>query len=843
MVKKQNLQKKLDKPSIKSKVRKPPSRAKLLGAITLLALGLLIMPSGFVLADIIQDEIDKGIAEQISLPTDDKGDKYDEWVSNDYDDAPEVIRTFYIWNLTNPEGVLAGDKPNYEEVGPFVFREFIEKYAIEFSDDEEEVTFKEYSNFQQISGDNLTEVMITNINPAFLGAIELGGGTERGFLQLLLPIVLTTLMEEFEAIYTESIENTLSNHTWIEETIREMVKDCVNLIPLLVSGTVGDIMMDSLTTDILEEFLRDAMPTWEDVFYEEWANDYFPEINANFSILIDNVEYRPFNLLEDQIEQTNRDILSDPDVQDIMNEAIRKTGADIVDESGSESGVGIDIEYNLLNKTILPESDLNISTTIVIEGPRFVRTYQALSLIDAVVMDLATYIVTGGTGLTIEQCVDLWNKSNPYSLTGVDVEINKIWNDAMNGDTESRQLLNDTFNLIDPQLDYILDWIDASLTSWIPNAAQYQLDEWNSGLIVRRSAEEWLFEANDTAVNIHSQYYQRDFDRSVIRTFENPQNTAEAEEFNTPSMTVKTGEGDIEDVGQIIEYNGQETINIWAEPIKVEGTNGMQYGPDVSSEDTLKVFSKDLMRVVELEYDEPAEIYNIDLLRFEFSEDTFKANPTYLMETSLINLAPVEKYRNVPVRVSKPHFLGAEVSIQTGVNGMKPNSDIHDTYIDIEPLTGLTMNARQCAQLNFELSNYPLMYTNISNIVMPILWYEQTGEVTEELADMFKDELYSAIELKENVPMVFLGIGAALCIPGAYLTTIQTIKRRRFKKEGLTKVKSESVLQKKGIAKKDKILGGTDASKLENREVPMLDSNKPIGLKTDEIPKPRSDNE
>lgn len=40
----------------------------------------------------------------------------------------------YIFNVTNPDGFLAGEKPRLAEVGPFVYREDMEKVNIQFHD-------------------------------------------------------------------------------------------------------------------------------------------------------------------------------------------------------------------------------------------------------------------------------------------------------------------------------------------------------------------------------------------------------------------------------------------------------------------------------------------------------------------------------------------------------------------------------------------------------------------------------------------------------------------------------------------------------------------------------------
>uniref|UniRef100_A0A182J2E2 Scavenger receptor class B n=1 Tax=Anopheles atroparvus TaxID=41427 RepID=A0A182J2E2_ANOAO len=57
-------------------------------------------------------------------------------ISFHYWQRPGVTRLtkVYIFNVTNPEGFLAGEKPKLVEVGPFVYREDMEKVNIKFHD-------------------------------------------------------------------------------------------------------------------------------------------------------------------------------------------------------------------------------------------------------------------------------------------------------------------------------------------------------------------------------------------------------------------------------------------------------------------------------------------------------------------------------------------------------------------------------------------------------------------------------------------------------------------------------------------------------------------------------------
>ncbi|MFX1408260.1 MAG: hypothetical protein ACFFBW_15020 [Promethearchaeota archaeon] len=802
--------KSIGSPIGKKKVPKRPSKLKTISAITLLALGVVLMPTGFLLSDIIQGEIDKGVAEQVQVPHP-HSSEYEEWESNDYEDAPELYKSFYFWDLTNPEEFLAGNTPNYVEVGPFVFRNYKYKYDVDFSDNKDEVSYKEYNYFVQVGGEDISKVNITNINPAYMGSVELAGGTEEELMKLVFPISLDLLVNIFEEdfpkrmaeeVYTyDGVLDLTADALWIQinDLLGESFAD-------LAAVPLATILMTLTPFENMVALLEDSMPTVQEIIYEKWANDYFPDLEIDMSILfqidpdnppdgLEGIYYDVLNFLFDQIPDLGIALGS------LMAPGFQEASNDLLNEMCSETGEGIDVDWYRCGISGTDPKDI--------------------SLVDR-------RVVPGGTGLTFEQVQALWDKTNPNSLTGMDYELGqRLWFDAMEDPSKLDDIKAEFpfLNGKDDVIGYILEWVNDVCTTWGVNALEFQMKEyWNCFVYTTRTVEEWLFTANDTAVYYHSNYYQRNFDRAYIgflpKFFGHCQNTLEAEANKAVAKyTIKTGRDDAKDVGETIERNGQDKMYIWAEPIEIEGTDGMQFGPDVTEEDTLKVFSRDLLRTVELEYDEPDEIYDIDLLRFELSEDLFEPNPTYLMDTQLINAAPVANLLlgvNAPVMISKPHFLGADISILKGVNGMNPNSDYHDTYIDVEPITGLTMNAKQRIQMNLDVSPSGVYLKDVNRTIIPIYWCEDSGEISEDLAETFKELVYGAIELKETVPLMGLAAGAALCIPGAALTTSQTIKRRKIKKAGLAK---DDKLKQKGKITKRKVLEDKKAPNLKTSEV------------------------
>ena len=53
----------------------------------------------------------------------------------------------------------------------------------------------------------------------------------------------------------------------------------------------------------------------------------------------------------------------------------------------------------------------------------------------------------------------------------------------------------------------------------------------------------------------------------------------------------------------------------------------------------------------------------------------------------VLNLTAVYP-ENLPFFISKPHFLDADPGYRENVSGMHPNRSKHDSFLDIDPLTG-----------------------------------------------------------------------------------------------------------------------------------------------------------
>ena len=59
----------------------------------------------------------------------------------------------------------------------------------------------------------------------------------------------------------------------------------------------------------------------------------------------------------------------------------------------------------------------------------------------------------------------------------------------------------------------------------------------------------------------------------------------------------------------------------------------------------------------------------------------------------------------VPIVLSPPHFYNCDPSLEQGVIGLKSDIEKHDTYLDLEPMTGITLSAHKRGQVSAQ-SNF-----------------------------------------------------------------------------------------------------------------------------------------
>jgi hypothetical protein len=174
---------------------------------------------------------------------------------------------------------------------------------------------------------------------------------------------------------------------------------------------------------------------------------------------------------------------------------------------------------------------------------------------------------------------------------------------------------------------------------------------------------------------------------------------------------------------------------------------------------------------------------NIDMLRFTLpniflqNAAVYPENADYYM-LGFAGLANLTAAGKPGFYVSKPRFLDCDPSIRGNLSATfpVPTYGEHDTFLNVEPTSGATMQAAKRLQLSVNIKPTLYGYQNVSNptqifygifgaslangglvvgpgpsftvtgdgLYMPIFWAEESAEIKDSDADAFVKTLYGA---------------------------------------------------------------------------------------------------
>lgn len=170
---------------------------------------------------------------------------------------------------------------------------------------------------------------------------------------------------------------------------------------------------------------------------------------------------------------------------------------------------------------------------------------------------------------------------------------------------------------------------------------------------------------------------------------------------------------------------------------RIAGSDANQYGRPLTN-DKFQVFISDIYRSAYLKKEKMADWYGIPVKRFAIQSKDMEnstinpANEQYFMfgPSGILNTT---KAANVPVFISFPHFYLADNHLVAAIEGLNPQESIHQTYIDVEPQTGLLTSARKRLQVNYLMEDYAIPEVLPETVD---LGYAVCANLTETIAEI-----------------------------------------------------------------------------------------------------------
>lgn len=262
---------------------------------------------------------------------------------------------------------------------------------------------------------------------------------------------------------------------------------------------------------------------------------------------------------------------------------------------------------------------------------------------------------------------------------------------------------------------------------------------------------------------------------------------AEFNNSNTGLFTIFTGQDDIRKVHKVDSWNGLTKLSNWKTPQcnMINGTAGQMWPPFMTRESTLPFYSPDACRSMELVYQRDGNMKGIPLYRYVAPKTLFANGTDYApnegfcpcRQSGLLNVSSCR--HNSPVFISHPHFFNADPVLLDYVQGLNPTEDEHGLFIDIHPLTGVPLNVSIRLQLNLYMKRVSGITETgkISEVVMPMIWFEESGYIDGPILTTFHTNLVVLPAVMEYMQYGFIALGLATIVIAALMH--HKVKRSR----------------------------------------------------------------
>ena len=292
----------------------------------------------------------------------------------------------------------------------------------------------------------------------------------------------------------------------------------------------------------------------------------------------------------------------------------------------------------------------------------------------------------------------------------------------------------------------------------------------NESLYLTYSANEWLFKGIRMSFldNLNADgVYSDQPHETTFGLYYKKNNTWD--DKGDGIVTIATGaDGDISRIGKVVAWNKKSSMSFWrGDPCNsLRGTEGQFFHPFVQKDERLEIFAPDLCRSLAIDFIKTTSLRTIELYRFGLSPSFFKPinqsenTKCFCVKGSheakqkfcgLGGVMDVSTCRKKPIVLSTPHFFNGDASLRQAVDGLSPSAANHDTFVDIEPITGLVLRVRRRLQINLEMISYdsfPKSHVlKDQRLIHPFIWLDQSIVAPDDAAQKLENKITKTIRM------------------------------------------------------------------------------------------------
>lgn len=231
-------------------------------------------------------------------------------------------------------------------------------------------------------------------------------------------------------------------------------------------------------------------------------------------------------------------------------------------------------------------------------------------------------------------------------------------------------------------------------------------------------------------------------------------------------------------------------FNMWGEPLQIQGLYEGTWFPPFQEDNIVPSYNLwiyNAFRSLQFNYYTSLTLKGLNVRRYVvdqrvlFNATTDLTNPQRNFQiyyenpatwpNAVVNLAPASG--GVPVSVSQPMLLGCDntvLGLLTGIDTDPTHSSNYISFLDVEPLTGRTVNAAKRLQANFYLN--PAQYSwfspytkffqslNGSTIHIPYYYAQESSTITDSDASDLKSSVFDTRNTAHQASIALIVVGA-----------------------------------------------------------------------------------
>ncbi|XP_075785558.1 lysosome membrane protein 2 isoform X2 [Pelodiscus sinensis] len=240
---------------------------------------------------------------------------------------------------------------------------------------------------------------------------------------------------------------------------------------------------------------------------------------------------------------------------------------------------------------------------------------------------------------------------------------------------------------------------------------------------------------------------------------------------------VLSGKKNYLNFSKIVQWRGKESLDWWTTEScnMINGTDGSTFHPLISTDETIYVFSSDFCRSLYVTFDSYVSVSGISAYRFVPPPMVFanvSVNPDNAgfcvpagncHGSGVLNVSACKQ--GAPIFLSAPHFYQADEKYIKDIQGMHPRKEDHETFLDINPLTGILVQAAKRLQINVLVRHLDgfIETGSVRTLIFPVVHVNESTLIDEASAKKLKSVLFEATVVS-SIPFIIMALGIILGI-------------------------------------------------------------------------------